>query len=169
MQAAIERLAGGLSVLALLLAVATVVALVRGRVPDWFRDLALPVAATITAVATAGSLWMSEAAGYAPCVLCWYQRIAMYPLPLLLGIAAWRGDHAGARWSVVPLASIGAAVSVWHLVVERVPSLGGPCDPAAPCAVRWVEEFGFLTLPGMALTAFLAAIALSLAAGTTRR
>lgn len=169
MQAAIERFAGALSVLALLVTVGVLVALVRGRVPDWLRELALPTAAVITGVATAGSLWMSEVAGYTPCVLCWYQRIAMYPLPLLAGIAAWRGDRDGARWTVVPLATVGAAVSVWHLLVERVPSLAGPCDPAAPCAVRWVEEFGFLTLPGMALTAFLAAIALALAAGAPRR
>ena len=53
---------------------------------------------------------------------------------------------------------------MWHLIVERVPSLSGACDPAAPCAVRWVEEFGFLTLPGMALTAATAIALLALAA-----
>ena len=168
MQAIVDRLAGSLTVLAAVLTVVTVIALLRGRVPDWLRELALPAAAIITGVATVGSLWMSEVAGYLPCTLCWYQRIAMYPLPLLLGIAAWRRDH-DPRWTVVPLASIGAAISVWHLVIERVPGLGGPCDPVAPCTVRWVEEFGVLTLPAMALTGFLAAIVLSLAAGTARR
>ena len=169
MQPVVERFAGALTILALVVALATLVALVRGRVPDWLRDdLALPTAAVITGVATVGSLWMSEVAGYAPCVLCWYQRIAMYPLPLVLGIAAWRGDH-DARWTVVPLASIGAVISVWHLAIERVPGLAGPCDPAAPCTVLWVEEFGVLTLPAMALVGFLAAIVLSLAAGSPRR
>jgi hypothetical protein len=163
-QSAVERFAGALTVVAFAIAVATLVLLVRGRVPDWLRDeVALPTAAAIATVTTAGSLWMSEVAGYAPCLLCWYQRIAIYPLVVLTGVAAWRRDAQVWRY-VVPIASIGAAVSVWHLVIERVPSLGGACDPAAPCAVRWVEEFGFLTLPGMALVAAVAIALLTLAA-----
>jgi hypothetical protein len=163
-QAAVERFLGVLTVVAALVVVATLVMLVRGRVPAWLRDeVALPVAVAITAVATAGSLWMSEVAGYPPCELCWYQRIAMYPLPVVLGVAAWRRD--GEVWrTALPIATLGAGVSVWHLVIERVPSLGGVCDPAAPCAVRWVEEFGVLTLPAMALTGFVATIVLTLAA-----
>jgi hypothetical protein len=167
-QSAVERLAGALSLVALLVAIGTLVLLVRGRVPDWLRDeVALPTAAAIATVTTAGSLWMSEVAGYAPCLLCWYQRIAIYPLVVLTGVAAWRRDAQVWRY-VVPIAGLGAAVSVWHLVIERYPSLGGACDPAAPCAVRWVEEFGFLTLPGMALIAAVAIALLALAARPAR-
>lgn len=159
-----ERLAGALTVVALLVAVATAVALVTRRVPDWLRDdVALPSAAVITAVTALGSLWMSEVAGYLPCTLCWYQRIAMYPLPIVLGVAAIRRDSA-AWLTVLPIAALGSAVSVWHLAIERVPGLAGPCDPAAPCTVRWVEAFGVLTLPAMALVAFVAASLLALAA-----
>ncbi|WP_211262194.1 disulfide bond formation protein B [Nitriliruptor alkaliphilus] len=164
MQSAVERLAGVLTLVALLVAVATLVLLVRGRVPAWLRDeVAMPIAAAIATVTTAGSLWMSEVAGYAPCVLCWYQRIAIYPMVVLTGVAAWRRDAQVWRY-VVPLAVIGSAVSIWHLVIERVPSLSGPCDPAAPCAIRWVEEFGVFTLPAMALVAAVAIALLSLAA-----
>jgi disulfide bond formation protein DsbB len=164
MQAAVERLAGVLTLLAIAIAVATIVLLVRRRVPDWFRDdVALPLAAAIATVATLGSLWMSEVAGYPPCVLCWYQRIAIYPLVVVTGVAAWRRD--GQVWrTAVPIAAIGSAISVWHLAVERRPSLGGACDAAAPCSVRWVEELGFLTLPAMALAAAVAIAVLTLAA-----
>jgi disulfide bond formation protein DsbB len=163
-QAAIDRLAGVSTVLAAVVVVVVLVTLVRGRVPGWLREeVATPLAAVVATVATGGSLWMSEVAGYAPCVLCWYQRIAMYPLVVVLGVAAVRRDPHVWR-TAVPLAVIGSAVSTWHLVVERVPSLAGVCDPTAPCAVRWVEEFGVLTLPAMALTGFLTVIVLTLAA-----
>jgi hypothetical protein len=82
---------------------------------------------------------------------------------VLTGIAAWRRDGQVWRY-VVPLAAIGSAVSVWHIVIERNPALSGPCDPAAPCAIRWVEEFGFITLPTMALVAAVAVALLTLAA-----
>jgi disulfide bond formation protein DsbB len=140
------------------------VLLVRGRVPGWLRDeVALPVAATVATVATLGSLWMSEVAGYIPCELCWFQRIAMYPLTVVLWVATWRRD-AAAWLTVLPIAGVGAAISVWHIAIERNPSMSGPCDPQAPCAVLWVQEFGFLTLPTMALIGFAAIAALSLAA-----
>lgn len=160
----VDRLAGVLTVIAIVIAVATLVLLVRRRVPDWLRDeVALPVATAIAAVATAGSLWMSEVAGYPPCILCWYQRIAMYPLVIVLGVASWRRD-ARVWLTAVPIAVIGSGISIWHLVIERNPALAGPCDPEAPCAVRWVEEFGVFTLPAMALAGFTAIIVLSLAA-----
>ena len=159
----VERILGVLALVAAGVAVGTIVALVRGSVPGWLRDAALPLAAAIAAVTTAGSLLVSIGFGYTPCELCWYQRIAMYPLVVILGVAIIRGDRTVWR-TVLPLGAIGSALSIWHLVIERNPSWGGPCDPAAPCAVRWVEEFGVLTLPAMALIAFVAITALSLAA-----
>jgi disulfide bond formation protein DsbB len=162
--AVLERIFGLLALVAIVVAVGGTIVLVRGRVPAWFRDdVALPLATAIAAVATAGSLYLSEVAGYVPCALCWYQRIAMYPLTIVLGVAALRRDRR--VWlTAVPIAAIGSAVSVWHIVIERNPALGGPCDPTAPCSIRWVEEFGFLTLPTMALIAFLAIIVLTLVA-----
>jgi disulfide bond formation protein DsbB len=162
--AVLERIFGLLALVAIVVAVGGTVALVRGRVPAWLRDdVALPLATAIAAVATGGSLYLSEVAGYLPCALCWYQRIAMYPLTVVLGVAALRRDRR--VWlTAVPIAAIGSAVSVWHIAIERNPALGGPCDPTAPCSIRWVEEFGFLTLPTMALIAFLAIIVLTLLA-----
>jgi disulfide bond formation protein DsbB len=165
--AVVERSLAILALLALGVAIVTAVALVTRRVPDWLRDdVALPFAAAIATVATAGSLYLSEVAGYVPCTLCWYQRIAMYPLVVVLGVAAWRRDR-GAWRTALPLAVIGAAIAIWHIAIERNPSLGGACDPAAPCSLLWVNEFGFLTLPTMALIGFVAIAMLTLAARTT--
>jgi len=159
-----ERTFGVLTLVAAAIAVATVIALVTRRVPPWLRDeVALPTATGIATVATGGSLLLSEVAGYLPCTLCWYQRIAMYPLVVILGVATWRRDRQVWR-TAVPLAAIGLVIAGWHVAIERRPALGGVCDPVAPCSLRWVEEFGLLTLPMMAGTGFLAIIVLTLAA-----
>jgi disulfide bond formation protein DsbB len=157
----VNRFLGILTLIALAVTVAAVVAIVTRRVPPWARDVALPLAATIAAVTTLGSLYYSEVAGYEPCTLCWYQRIAIYPQVIVLGVAALRRDMEVWRTSV-PLAVVGAVLSVWHIVIERNPALAGPCDPSNPCTIKWVEEFGFLTVPTMALVAAAAMIALTL-------
>jgi hypothetical protein len=164
-----ERVFALLAIAAIGVALATTVALARRRVPGWLReDVALPLATAIATVATGGSLLLSEVAGYVPCVLCWYQRIAMYPLVVVLGVASFRRD--GQVWrTVLPLTSIGAGIAAWHIAIERWPTLGSEvCDPVAPCALRWVEEFGFLTLPTMAFIGFVAISVLSLAARPSR-
>ena len=164
MIAVAERTFGLLALFAILVTVVTMVALVRRRIPDWLRDdVALPLATAIAATATGGSLLLSEVAGYLPCTLCWYQRIAMYPLVIVLGVAVARGDRDVWR-TVLPLTTIGSAVALWHIAIENNPAWGGPCEDAAPCTIIWVEEFGFLTLPTMALVAFVAISVLSLAA-----
>jgi disulfide bond formation protein DsbB len=162
--AVVERTLALLALVALGTAVATAVALATRRVPAWLRDdVALPLATAIATVATAGSLYLSEVAGYLPCTLCWYQRIAMYPLVVILGVASWRRDRE--VWmTALPLAVIGSVIAVWHILIERNPGWGGVCDPTAPCSLLWVEEFGFLTLPTMALIGFVAIGVLTLAA-----
>ncbi|MEX0953116.1 MAG: disulfide bond formation protein B [Nitriliruptoraceae bacterium] len=160
----LERTLAVLALVALGITVVSVTQLARRRVAPVLVDAALPLATAIAFVATVGSLAMSEVAGYTPCVLCWYQRIAMYPLVVILLVAAVRRDRA--VWcTAVPIAGIGAAIAAWHVAIEHNPSLAGDtCDPAAPCALRWVEEFGFLTLPTMVLIGFLAIIVLTLVA-----
>lgn len=159
----VNRFLGILALVALAITLAATVALVTRRVPPWARDVALPLATAVALVTTLGSLYYSEVAGYPPCTLCWYQRIAIYPQVIVLGVAALRRDREVWR-TAVPLAAIGVAVSTWHVVIERVPSLAGPCDPSNPCTLLWVEEFGLLTIPTMALIAGLAMITLTLVA-----
>jgi disulfide bond formation protein DsbB len=125
---------------------------------------ALALAAVVALVCTLGSLYLSEVAHFLPCRLCWYQRTAMYPLVVVLGVAAIRRDQ-GARLTGAILAGMGACVSVWHLLVERYPNLeSGSCDPANPCSFKWVEELGYLTIPGMALSGFALILVLLAAA-----
>ncbi len=128
-------------------------------------ELALGVAV----IATAGSLYLSEVANFVPCRLCWYQRIAMYPLVPVLGVAVWRRDP-GVRFYALPLTVIGGSISTYHVLLERFPSLeGGLCEVANPCTLIWVERFGYLTIPTMALSAFAFIVVLLAAAGAWDR
>jgi disulfide bond formation protein DsbB len=124
------------------------------RVRDELTPRGVELAAAVAVVCMLGSLYYSEVANFPPCRLCWYQRIAMYPMAVILPIAAWRRD-TGIRRYAVPLAAIGAAISVYHMLVERFPNLeSGSCDPTNPCSIIWVEPLGYLTIPTMALSGF---------------
>ena len=155
-----------------LLAVAGAVGLVVARllaprsataaaVVDTFAGPGLAFGAVVAAACMAGSLYFSEVVHLIPCRLCWYQRIAMYPLALILAIAAFRGDR-GVRFYVVPLASIGAAISTYHYVIEWVPEAEtGVCSATIPCSVQWFDPvFGFVSLPFMAFCGFALIISL---------
>jgi disulfide bond formation protein DsbB len=109
----------------------------------------------VAAIATGGSLFFSEIAGFVPCELCWYQRICMYPLSILTLFAAFHGDHRVARY-LMPFPVIGAGVSVYHLLVENHwVSTPQACQIGAGCTVKWINEFGYITIPTLALTGFL--------------
>jgi len=117
---------------------------------------AVPLAFVVAAVTTAGSLYYSEYAGYTPCTLCWYQRILMYPLVAILGIAWLRRDRH--VWpTVVPFVALGAPVALYHWLVERVPSIASTtsCSLDVPCTSPWFEKLGFVTLAWMSFTAFV--------------
>jgi disulfide bond formation protein DsbB len=109
----------------------------------------------VSAIATGGSLFFSEIAHFVPCELCWYQRICMYPLSIVTLLAALANDRRVARY-LFPLPLVGAGVSVYHLLIEngviKEPSaclIGG-----AGCSVKWINEFGYVTIPTLALTGF---------------
>jgi len=159
-----------LAIVANLTVLAIVVAGVTGRLDalsDRLGGTALTGAFVVAALATGGSLYFSEVAGYEPCTLCWYQRIAMYPLVLVLGIAAWRSDTRVRRY-VLPIVSIGAVIALYHYALERVPALDtGVCSSSVPCTLIWFQELGFITLPYLALSAFLLIGALVWLAGRT--
>jgi disulfide bond formation protein DsbB len=142
----------------------TLVAIVlRRRVPraqaivEIAADTGLWLAFLVAAVATAGSLYFSEVANYAPCRWCWFQRVAMYPLAVILLVAAVRRDR-DVRWYVGPVAALGLVVSSYHFLLERYPSLdNGACAAVGPsCTDVWFREFGFVTLAFMAGAGFIA-------------
>ncbi len=120
---------------------------------------ALYLAWGVAVVATLGSLYYSEVAHFTPCELCWYQRIAMYPLAIVLGIAAFR-DDVGIRAYVWPVVAIGAAIAAYHYQLEWFPEQGTFCSAEVPCTIVWVRELGFISIPYMALSGFTAIAAL---------
>ncbi len=124
-----------------------------------FGRHALAAAFSVALLATFGSLYFSEVVGYEPCRLCWYQRIAMYPLVLILAVATWRRDVA-VRWYAGPVAAIGALVAAYHYVLEWFPQIDtGACKVGVPCTAVWFREFGFVSIPFLSLVAFLLVIA----------
>jgi disulfide bond formation protein DsbB len=149
-------------VLIVLLLLVGVLALFGVRGPlDWIRRLLwgyeLWAAFVVAAIATGGSLFFSQIAHFPPCELCWYQRICMYPLSILLLLMAWFGDNRAARY-LFPLPIVGACVSIYHLLIEnKVIKEPTQCLASAPggCATKWINEFGYITIPTLALTGFL--------------
>jgi len=116
---------------------------------------ALTLAFLVAAVCMGGSLYFSEVADFPPCKLCWYQRYAMYPLVPILGVAAWK-HFTRIRPFAMVLAAVGPLISTYHILVERgIVKESASCDPENPCSLIWVEQFGYLTIPTMALSGFL--------------
>src|SRR6185436_10189262 len=110
----------------------------------------------VATVTTLGSLYYSEHAGFLPCELCWYQRIVMYPLVIVLGVAALRKDRAVWITGLV-FVVIGAPLSLYHWLVERVPAFAesSSCSAITPCSTPYFEKLGFVTLAWMAMSSFL--------------
>jgi hypothetical protein len=133
-----------------------------------FGDLATWLAVLVALAATAGSLIYSEWFGFEPCRLCWYQRIAMYPLVPVLAVGAIRRDPA-IRFYGLPLSLVGAGIAIWHYLLQTFPELDtGACSVGVPCTAKYVNEFGFVSIPLMALSAFalISVLLLSFRPGT---
>lgn len=107
-------------------------------------------------IATLGSLYFSEVLHFIPCTLCWYQRIFMYPLAIILGIAFYRNDSGIYRY-VLPLSIIGMIISGYHIALQKLPYLQEfeMCKTGVPCSKDYLNLFGFITIPMMAFTAFM--------------
>lgn len=120
-------------------------------------------------IATMSSLYLSEIAHLQPCMLCWYQRIAMYPLVVVLGVGFARGD-AGVWRYALPLSLLGLVISSYHVMLQIRPSLElVPCTSGVPCSARLVAVFGFISIPVMATSVFLLILALVFALRVSSR
>jgi disulfide bond formation protein DsbB len=101
-----------------------------------------------------GSLYYSEIAGFVPCTLCWYQRILMYPLTLIMLVGLFKQDGNLPDY-VLPFSVLGMGFSTYHYLIQLgVIQHSSVCSVGLPCDLRWVNYFGFVTIPLMALTAF---------------
>jgi disulfide bond formation protein DsbB len=122
---------------------------------NFLKKNALYIAWAQALVATVGSLYFSEVAHFTPCVLCWYQRIAMYPQILLLGTGIVRRDK-NVVFYAMPLALIGLVISIYHnlLYNKIIPETLAPCAIGASCTTKFIQWFGFITIPFLSMTAF---------------
>lgn len=129
----------------------------RIEVRSFLGPYGLALAGVVAVVCTLGSLYLSEVANFVPCKLCWYQRMAMYPMAVILPVAAFMKAKRAALY-VLPVPFIGGSISIYHYLLERFPqwSSSASCDPTAPCTVVWIWEFHFISIPFMALSGFAA-------------
>ena len=138
------------------------------------RPKAVLLAFLVALIATTGSLFLSEAALFAPCKLCWLQRIFMYPLVVILGVALYKRSLQGfhpyqKREDVAPyalsLAVIGGAIAAYHYYLQINPRALAPCSDigfSVSCSEKFFTYYGYITIPWMALSAFALIILLML-------
>jgi len=118
----------------------------------------------IALTSAAGSLFFSEIMELPPCVLCWYQRIAMYPLVVIVGLGILTNDKSWRMYSLA-LALAGLAIAVYHNLIYYgvIPESLTPCTQGVSCSERQIEWFGLITIPLMGLASFLSLSILLLA------
>ena len=128
----------------------------KNSVSGILQSYGLYLAWVTSLIATGGSLFFSEVLKYVPCDLCWFQRIFMYPLVILLGIAGFTHDRSIRKY-VLPLSITGGSISLYHYLQQMVPGLAEilPCSSGNPCNLDYLNWLGFITIPFLALTAFL--------------
>ena len=126
------------------------------RLSYWLERSSLYIALLAAWIAMLGSLYFSEVSHYIPCTLCWYQRILMYPQTLILAIGLLRKDENTPHF-VLPFSILGIGVSTYHVLLEKTDWFSGAstCQVGVPCTLIWFNWFGFITIPFLALIAFL--------------
>ena len=107
-------------------------------------------------VATLGSLYFSEVRGYEPCELCWYQRILMYPI-FLMTTVAYIQKNARIAVTTAVFSCIGGSISLYHYGIQKLDFLSenAPACGRVPCTGQYINYLGFITIPFLALVAFI--------------
>ncbi len=123
---------------------------------EWLDRNSLWIALAAAWVAMAGSLYFSEVAGFVPCILCWYQRICMYPLTLILAIGLLRKDDNLTLFTLA-FSLPGLGIASYHYLLEktRLFDSAATCSAGVPCTTAWINWFGFITIPFLSLVGFL--------------
>jgi disulfide bond formation protein DsbB len=113
------------------------------------------VAWLLALISTLGSLFFSEVLSYPPCVLCWYQRICMYPLVLILLVCLFKAEKNSTLYAI-PLSFLGAGIALYHnlLYYKLLPESSAPCTKGISCTSVHIEWFGFITIPLLSFIAF---------------
>lgn len=139
-----------------------------------FRDLLkgreVLISFVISLIATFGSLFLSEIAKYTPCEFCWFQRIFMYPLTIILGVAYFKKTKDVEKY-VLPLTFVGGIISLYHNYLQRAANPFAPCSAvgfSVSCTEKFFTYYGYITIPFMALTAFVTIFILMFLKNKTR-
>ncbi len=121
----------------------------------WIDKNALYIALVQAVVAFLGSMYFSNIAGFPPCVLCWYQRILMFPLSIALIVGILRKD-SGVHLYILPPAIIGWVIALYHnlLYYKIISDALAPCATGVSCTTKFIEYFGFVTIPLLSFIAF---------------
>ncbi|KYG90731.1 disulfide oxidoreductase [Metasolibacillus sp. FSL H7-0170] len=116
----------------------------------------------VSLVATLGSLYFSEIRQYTPCEMCWYQRILMYPIVIMTTIA-YIQKNARIALTTAVFACIGGSISLYHYGIQKLDFLqeSAPACGLVPCTGQYINWLGFITIPFLALTAFIIIAAIS--------
>lgn len=129
----------------------------KDAIMSFFSKRAILFSFFVSLTATMGSLFYSEIAGYTPCKLCWFQRIFMYPQPILFAVALWKKDKGIIKYALT-LSVVGGLIALYHYLLQTGIVEGGACSVigsySAACSQRFVMEYGYMTIPMMSLTAF---------------
>jgi len=117
----------------------------------------------ISLIATFGSLFLSEVMEFIPCSLCWYQRIFMYPLILIFLVGVLKLDRGVITYSF-PITLVGWLFAIYHNLLHFgiIPESATPCQAGVPCSTKYIEWFGFITIPFLSLVAFSLILILTL-------
>lgn len=118
----------------------------------YYRELAFLQAL----VAVSGSMYLSEFVGIAPCELCWYQRVLIFPTVLLIGVALFLDKEDLADY-IISLMALGLPLSLYHYFVQMTQASTG-CSTAVSCSTTQILEYGYITVPMMSITFFLTMI-----------
>ena len=129
------------------------------KVSGFLKKNALLFAFIVALIATSGSLFYSEIAGYDPCKLCWFQRIFMYPLIILFGIALIKKTRSVVHYAI-PMSIIGGFIAAYHYAIQRLNYSASCSADGTSCTAKYMFHYGYITIPMMALTAFILIIIL---------
>lgn len=127
------------------------------------RKNALYIAWAAVLLGMLGSLYFQYVLHFQPCVLCWYQRIAMYPLVIIIGVGILKKD-SGFLWSAMPLAVIGLLIAAYQnlLYYHILPESAAPCTLGVSCTTRYIDLLGFLDVPQLSFLGFAFVVVLLL-------
>jgi len=168
----VDDIFGALTILVQLATVGLILTIVsRGKVLREYRrtveKYALWIGFLVTFLAIVGSLLYSEIIGYTPCLLCWYQRICMYPLALIFFIAILKKDRNALPYTLA-LSTVGGVIALFQYCEQIFHTSLFPCEALGgetSCVNQFVFQYGYITIPMMALSVFLLMALVSIAGG----